>query len=309
MPNPETMDVAKPLEMAMEPKPALPGPSALPAVPLESGRTGTCPTCSSGGGTAPRASAFIYALGQIEPRFPRISVEKEFAQAASQTETARLTDRQTLHKVLLEPRTRYVARQLCWVMTISGLEKYIVVPRQPADVDLLIETLRPEPESGALDVVIGALGPIAPPDMCNGLSLPIVVFDQIYSFDRESLLKSIPRPEKHGKEFGASAAEVLDRILAAADNGGATDEHRALNYLALRYPGIYARAAECHERDMSLTAMEARPWRLSVARRVVEVVFTFTERKNEFVEKYCARVDVNDEFPFLVSKIAPYIEH
>ncbi len=28
------------------------------------------------------------------------------------------------------------------------------------------------------------------------------------------------------------------------DNAGATDEHRALNYLAMGYPAIYARAAE-----------------------------------------------------------------
>jgi hypothetical protein len=39
---------------------------------------------------------------------------------------------------------------------------------------------------------------------------------------------------------------------------------------------------------------------------IVEVVFTFTHRKNEFTEKYSARVDVNDEFPFLSSKMAPY---
>ena len=31
-------------------------------------------------------------------------------------------------------------------------------------------------------------------------------------------------------------AEVLDLILQTADNAGATDEHRALNYLAVRYP-------------------------------------------------------------------------
>jgi hypothetical protein len=101
----------------------------------------------------------------------------------------------------------------------------------------------------------------------------------------------------------------LDRILGATDNSGATDEHRALNYLAVRYPGLYACAADCHGRDLALTAMEGRLWRLSSSRKIVEVVFTFTHRKNEFVEKYCARVDVNDEFPFLLSKMAPYYEH
>ncbi len=39
-------------------------------------------------------------------------------------------------------------------------------------------------------------GPIAPPEMCNGLMAPIVVFDQIYSFDRDALIKAIPMPDK-----------------------------------------------------------------------------------------------------------------
>jgi hypothetical protein len=194
-------------------------------------------------------------------------------------------------------------------MTISGLEKYIVFPRQPSDLDLLVEALRPEPDEGALDLVIGVMGPLAPPDLCNGLLLPVVIFDQFYSFDRRSLLKAIPRPESAGKEFDASAAEVLDRILGATDNAGASDEDRAVNYLAVRYPGIYTRAAECHRRDMSVTSVETRPWELSASRRVMEVVFTFTQRKNEFVEKYIIRVDVNDEFPFLASKLAPYFDH
>ena len=74
---------------------------------------------------------------------------------------------------------------------------------------------------------------------------------------------------------------------------GASDRDRALNYLAVRYPGIYARAAECHDRDLSLTSIDARQWVLSAPRRVVEVIFTFTQRKNEFIEKFAVRVDVD----------------
>jgi hypothetical protein len=46
-----------------------------------------------------------------------------------------------------------------------------------------------------LDVVVGRRGPIATPEMCNGLMLPIVVFDQICSLDGEALVAAIPRPE------------------------------------------------------------------------------------------------------------------
>jgi hypothetical protein len=41
-------------------------------------------------------ASYVYALGRIEPRFPRLSVEKEFAQATGRAETVNLTDRQVL---------------------------------------------------------------------------------------------------------------------------------------------------------------------------------------------------------------------
>src|SRR5262245_41387678 len=47
-------------------------------------------------------------------------------------ETAGLTDRQVLHDVLSQRENRYLARQLCYVLTIAGLETYILQPRDPA---------------------------------------------------------------------------------------------------------------------------------------------------------------------------------
>src|SRR5215472_7271255 len=191
----------------------------------------TCGTAPASNGAALPARRYVYAIGRIEPRFPGPSVEKEFAQATGRAETAGLTDRQAVMKVLSQRQNRYLARQLCWVMTIEGLETYLLVPRDPSDLDLLTESLRSTPNPMDLDCVIGHLGPIAPPTLCNGLMVPIVVFDQIYSFDRDTLIKAIPRPEKIPKnEFGSAAAEVFDRIQQMTDNAGADDEHRALNY-------------------------------------------------------------------------------
>src|SRR5687768_1669486 len=81
----------------------------------------SCPSCGRGAASMP----FVYALGRVEPRFPRLSVEKELAQATGRAETAGLTDREALHKVLSERRNRYLARQLCWVLTVEGLETYL----------------------------------------------------------------------------------------------------------------------------------------------------------------------------------------
>ena len=269
-----------------------------------------CATCgtsiASNGGSSP-ARRHVYVVGHIEARSPSPSVEKEFAQATGRAETAGLTDRQAVQKVLSQRQNRYLARQLCWVLTIEGLETYILVPRDPADLELLVEALRPTPSPMDLDCVIGTLGPIAPPDLCNGLMVPIVVFDQIYSFDRDTLIKAIPRPEKtSAKEFAPAAEQLFDRIMQMADNAGATDEHRALNYLAVRYQAIYASVADAFARNASLTGVDVQPSALSATRNVVDVIFTYTNRNTDVDEKYFARVDVTDEFPFLVTKLSPY---
>jgi hypothetical protein len=236
-------------------------------------------------------------------------VEREFAQATGRAETAGLTDRQTLQKVLSQRQNRYLIRQLCWVMTIEGLETYILVPRDPADADLLVEALRAAPSPMDLDCVIGIQGPIAPAEMCNGLMVPIVVFDQVYSFDREALIKSIPKPEKtSAREFGPAAEELFDRIMQMTDNAGATDEHRALNYLAVRYQAIYAKAAEYFAHNCSLTGVDVQPSTLSGVRKVVDVIFSYTNRNTDVVDKCFVRVDVTEEFPFLVTKMSPYYD-
>ena len=253
--------------------------------------------------------AYIYAIGRIEARFPRLSVEKEFAQAAGRAETAGQTDQQTFYNVLSEPESRYLARQLCWVLMIQGLETYIVHPRDPRDFDRLVEAIRPQPSPIDIDAVIGTRGPIAPPEFCNGLMVPIVVFDQIYSFDRDALIKAIPRPEKTtAKQFEAAAGEVFDRILQMTDNAGATDDHRALNYLAMRYPGIYAKTAEEFARDFSLSGVDVLPSPLSGTRKIVDVILSYTNRDTDFTEKFFVRCDITEEFPFLVIKMSPYYD-
>jgi hypothetical protein len=257
-------------------------------------------------------SGYVYAIGRVSPRFPNESVEKEFAQATGRTETAGLTDRKALHAVLSKPQNRYLARQLCWVFSIEGVDTYIMQPRDSADFQWLLDAVRPTPRGSDVDVVIGLLGPIASPQVCNGLLVPIVVFDHLYSFDVDALIQSVPPPkelaEKALQAFRESVEELFMRIAQMADNAGATDEDRARNYLVVRYPAIYATAAEMHQRNFSLSAVQARPSALSGTRKVVEVVFSYRNRTSDVCERFLVRVDVTQEFPFLVSKLAPCYE-
>ncbi|HNP31146.1 MAG TPA: hypothetical protein PKK23_19020 [Nitrospirales bacterium] len=274
----------------------------------------TCAKCESTG--APdnntqniTSRSFVYGLGRIEARFPTLSAEKEFAQAAGRSKTAGLTDQQALSTVLLAKENRYLVRQLCWVFSIEGIETYLLYPRDPSDFDLLITALRPNPSPLDMDVVIGFLGPVAPPEMCNGLMVPILVFDQIYSLDRDALVKSIPKPNDIDKDLFKSAAEELfDKLMQLTDNAGAMDEHRAVNYLAVRYPTIYTKAAEAFAQNASLTAVDVRPSPLSGIRKVVDVIFSYTNRTTDMTEKFFVRVDVTEEFPFLTKKLSPYFD-
>ncbi|SHL37614.1 hypothetical protein SAMN05216428_102192 [Nitrosospira sp. Nsp11] len=253
--------------------------------------------------------SYVYAIGRVEARFPNLSAEKEFSQATGRTETAGKTDQQAFHAVLSQRENRYLVRQLCWVLTVQGLETYLLQPRDPADIDMLVDAIRPAPAPNDIDVVIGLRGPIAPPEMCNGLMVPIVVFDQIYSFGRDVLIKAIPKPEKMADEqFGPAAEELFDRIMQMTDNAGATDEHRVLNYLAMRYPAIYAKAAEKFGDEYSLTGIEVIQSSLSSTRKILKVVFSYTNRNTDFTEKFFVRVDATEEFPFLVTKMSPYYD-
>jgi len=88
--------------------PVIAGPRVTPS-PLQ-----PCPTCGTtnpvpGAATSP----YVYAISRIEPRFPLPSVEKEFAQVTGRVETAGLTDRQAVQKVLSQRSNRYEKLASC----------------------------------------------------------------------------------------------------------------------------------------------------------------------------------------------------
>jgi hypothetical protein len=274
-----------------------------------SSNSGRCNSCGGGATATTPASSYIYAIGAIAPRFPRPSVEKELGQVMSRTETKGLTHQQAFRKVIRAPQNRYLLRQLCWVMSIAGIETYLVTPRYQADFDMLAETVREAANPMELNVIVGARGPVASPDMCNGLTLPIVFFDMLYSFERAELIEAIPRPEKKpAKQFADAAGELFAHIIQMTHNNGATDEHRALNYLAVRYPAIYAQMAAESAANASLTSVSVKKSALSGARRIVDVIFDYTNRATDVVQKYFVRLDVTEEFPYILSKLTPYFD-
>ena len=266
----------------------------------------SCPSCAQASNATPPKPSYVYSLGRLEPRFPNKSIEKEFSQIAGRMNANGLTDRQLLRAVLTAPENRYLLRRICWIFSVQGLETYIAAPQDPADFALLADSLREEPDPGDLDLLIGAKGGLAPEWMCGGLILPIVAFDQVYSFHRNDLIASLPEADAKSSPTGK---ELLERMMQLTDNAGSSDEHRAINYLVVRYPAIYAAVATAYGNNESLTAVETHPSALSASRKIIEVVISFTHRQTDVVSKQFTRVDVTEEFPFLVTKLSPYFEH
>lgn len=251
---------------------------------------------------------FVYALGKIQPRFPSRTIEKEYYQVVGRAETSGQTDYEVMRTALSQRQNRYLVRQMCWVLSIEGIETYLLRPADPADFDLLIESLRTPPRGTDVDAVIGYRGAIAPPEICNGLMIPILVFEQIYSFDVDTLMKALPKSKSRGENYATNSEEVLNRILQMADNVGATDEHRCLNYLAVRYPAYYEKTAEMHDKDFSLTGIEVKQSRLSGVEKIMDCIFTYTNRKTDVDEKWYCRVNLSGLYPYLVTKLSPYYD-
>jgi hypothetical protein len=107
--------------------------------------------------------------------------------------------------------------------------------------------------------------------MCNGLMVPIVACDQIYSFDRDALIKTIPRPEDDGAQFNPAAEELFNSYTADGQcwRDGRTSRfelpHHALSRNLCEGGGRF-------ERDFSLSGVDVRP-SLSRTRKLLDVIF------------------------------------
>ena len=254
---------------------------------------------------------YVYAIGSVKINFPNPSIEKEFRQVVAQENTKEIIDPEVMHKVL--KNNRYLVREVCWILTVEGIETYILVPRDPFDLDQLVEAIAREGrEALDTDVVIGEMGPIAPIEQC-GFELPILVFDKIYSFKKKTLIDEIPKPEDVDEEkFRISSDYVFNRIQQLADNVGSTHEHRALNYLAVRYPQIYVHTHRMYANNFSLESIQAQPSRMSATgRKLVNTIWTYQDRSAGLVgivEKFYVRVDVTGKYPSLDNPLMRYID-
>lgn len=297
LPSPASLSGEPNVQPSNTPSVAAMPPEASVTPQQPSGTCG-CQACQGQVQTAPTPS-FVYAIGKISARFPSIDIEKELAQVMRSTDTASLTDQQVLHQILSQPENAYLAREMCWVFSAQGLESFIVVPRSGIELSELIQALGLGASEGATTVIVGTRGPQMPAAACAGLSLPAVIASKVYAFKLDELVRSLPLQEN---ELDAGR-ELLNRITHLIDNVGDIDEHRAVNYLALRYPAMYGLVIDNYRQDRSLQGLTVRKVSTNAQRRLIDVQFSFVNRKTDVRDLFAARVDVTGMFPFLVTPL------
>jgi hypothetical protein len=220
----------------------------------------------------------------------------------------RLTeDRHWQHEVLTKDRkkTRYLARQLSWRLTIEDLPALVLKPRDCCDIDDLIDCLKRSkypksgkgkkpkaaaPEDGVplelpydLDVIVGVSGDKTP----DGIE---VYVDHIFGISPDKL--SLP---------------THDYFSQVTDSYGLTDSDRAYNFLVARY-NLSDRVKDV-EQKFGLTGVPTISSRLSGdTNRIVRVIFTFRSQNSLIEKKYFVRVDVTHEFPSIITPWKPYLD-
>ncbi|MFF6772561.1 hypothetical protein ACFY8W_03255 [Streptomyces sp. NPDC012637] len=293
-------------------RPASAVDEAIPTVPRDTAqaRCGCTTAASPGGeeGDGGTTLGYVYALGRVHALFPDLSVQHEYFQAAGAGGRTDSTDAEALYRVLSDPENRYIARQMCFVLSVEGVETHILRPADQTELDELVEALRPVRDNRDLAVVVGYLGPVAPPGACQGLSLTQVSVEKVWAFDRKELIKAIERRvDVSKKEFERGARDTLDRLLQLGNNAGTLPTERAVNHLTVRSQEIYQTCHERRDEGYVLSGVEAGPSRLSTrSQTVVTVVFSYTHRQTNVVVRSFARVDVTGLFPRTVTSFQDY---
>jgi Subtilase family/PatG C-terminal len=220
-----------------------------------------------------------------------------------------------------KPGPRYIARQLCWMLTVEDEPAYYLALRDWRDLDYLIACLA-EPDGDDLTLLVGSSS-LTPVEACPGVSAPVLQVEQVSPYKADDLIdwckdalasaakqnhapttrrrRAFLPPSLSPQELFTS---LFRRVVQAADNFGDTDQWRALNFLAVRCKPLYELYAQkVGTGEYLLDSIRVVPSRLWRERRIVDPVFSFVGRETGTLEKFFVRVDVTYLFPYLTKTI------
>jgi hypothetical protein len=280
-----------------------------------------CPSCAA---AIPAAEQFVFAIGKLDVRFPSVGIEREFRRCAKLVSGAASMSRgERLRKVL--EANQHLAVRVCYLLVIGAVPAYVVAPPTALVRETILAGLSATDKSDQWAVLVGRQGPVCSPSDCGGLLVPMAVCDQLYVFsveewlsDLTTALKPAVGAKKTNREtLSKVARELFNQTVSALQNIGATDAHRALNFLLMRHPGLFLAAAERAGKS-ALDKIETRVIHGLGTRRLVAVILTFLDLTTGVPERLFCRVDVTEEWPFVADQadgspaplgLLPFIEN
>jgi hypothetical protein len=264
-----------------------------------------CPSCSAAAARATTQAVpdpWVYVIGDVDARYPSLSVEKEALGAMARAKLNGLSNDAALQAVLAAPENAYLVREMCFVLLVQEVETYLLAPRSPLDYPMLVEASKTE-----LSAVIGTLGPVADPSVCNGLTLPYLIFDVIYNFDKPALMADMPLPKgAEEAKFRAAATDIFNQAASLIPTGRGME--RALAYLALKDPRFYEVIWNAFNQNAQLTSIEMKavPFNSAQSLNLVDVIVCTTDRSTGVPSCVYARVALA-KLPHVVNYWQPYI--
>ena len=236
---PSEVTTVRPYSLTLgAPAPAAPGMTmpvgGHPAAPAMG--TGGCTTCGQllpaypGTDQSPqpgqqvmgfRTVGPILAVGRLRATFPSLGHQREFADAAHIDPDAAVTS-SDLKEVLSLDEHRYLARQVCWTFTVLGSDVCLVVPRDDADLDEMMDTLVAE-DDGTVQALVGepATGGRSVAG-CRDVDLPMVAPVQLHSFTLDEFAEAM------AAHYDATAATLASTRSETSPSGeGTTDTEDA----------------------------------------------------------------------------------
>jgi len=239
-------------------------------------------------------AGFVYSAGRLELRFPDEGVRKEYEARARELGVA-----PTAYGLVLT-KYRYLARRMCWVLSVNQQPAGILVPGGEAELTELVAALEaPWPDIEI--VATGTLGNTAPASKCDGLTVPMVPLTELSYFTQAALLAQIAKQTGIDPSVLASAAQSIWQLTGVWREPGFDDAQRAANYVVLRTTSLYEQTVLLGTGDPRtrfwLRSITRLPARTEAGRSVVNVDSTF-QNANGQTQTWRAEIDVTDMFSF-----------
>jgi PatG Domain len=298
---------ADPQAPAPDTPPTSAGGSSTPGPGATEGATDPSCGCASCGERRPQTQQeeYVYALGKLDVRFPSVGLEREFRQRSARVSEDATAPRGARLRQVLEGNG-HLARRMCYLLLVGGTPAYVVAPTASHMYPEVMSAVERIGQDDSWALVIGRRGPITSPGSCGGVIAPIVACDQLYAFSRDEWYGSLEAQLEPAftakrlvrKDFGSLARELFGQVVESTENLGASDAHRAVNYLLMQHPGLFLAAAE-RAGKQRLDRIETRSIFGLGLRRLVGVVATFIDPVTGVAERLFTRVDVTEEWPFV----------